>query len=161
MAASSRAEAERLLSPAAEGSEARPVERRTSAGAAVAAGMMLMLLLAGTATFMGARGGRGGAALGGGVGADSMDLPLAQTEAADLPSAGTAAATGTITAPDGGVVEALLGRSHHPASSGSGHHSSHHASDKDDAERDKTYIVPSIVIDKLAAKLGGSKKHPS
>lgn len=59
------------------------------------------------------------------------------------------------TAPDRAVWEAVLGRT----KASTYHHGS--KEDVDDADRDKAYRVPPIVVEKLAARLGGKSSHHS
>lgn len=118
---------------------------------------------AGVLAVLGAAATLGGGVVGGGVLASlgaGLDLPRIPTmeETAALVAAGGGGLgdehADIAVAPGAEIVEAVLGRSrmsHY-------HHGS--GSEKDDKDRDKAYIVPSIVIDKLAEKIAssGSKK---
>ena len=130
----------------------------------VAAGAGVLAVLGAAATFgAGNIGGGGGGGGGGGVlaslglGLELPPIPTAAETAAIVGAGGVAggvdeaAVADFASAPQSEVVEAVLGRSHATTY----HHGS--KTDKDDKNRDKAYIVPPIVVEKLAARLGG--KH--
>lgn len=124
---------------------------------AASAGVLAVIGLA--ATFGAAVGlGDGGVTASLGAGLELPAIPSA-AETASLVAAGGGKFDGAVaghhrdvaSAPEHSVVQALLGR----CRASTYRHGN--GSEKDDGDRDKAYKIPPVVIDKLAARLGGKK----
>ena len=150
-------------SGSAEGVLQEGVASRSSRGGASWSSWGKVAAGAGVLAVLGAAAISGGGVVGGGVlaslgeGLDLPHMPTAEQTAALIAAGGGGLGeerADFALAPGKEVVEAVLGRSR------MSHYHHGTGSEKDDKQRDKAYIVPSIVINKLSEKIAssGSKK---